>query len=90
VTQLDRLLREHPTSAYTPDAKAWQAVLQLLLVRTAEQGQSNWPDLTFYRAGLGAEIAHVTEIILRRTPGDPAKEPGDGPPAARTVCPARR
>jgi predicted Zn-dependent protease len=37
VTHLDRLLREHPTSAYTPDAKAWRVVLQRLLVRTAEQ-----------------------------------------------------
>jgi len=36
-TQLDRLLREHPTSTYTSDAKAWRTVLQLLLVRTAEQ-----------------------------------------------------
>jgi hypothetical protein len=34
-TQLDRLLREHPTSTYTTDAKAWRAVLQLLPVRTA-------------------------------------------------------
>jgi hypothetical protein len=36
-TQLDRLLREHPASTYAPDAKAWRAALQLLLVRTAEQ-----------------------------------------------------
>ena len=35
--QLDRLVREHPTSAYTPDAKAWRAVLSALLARTAEQ-----------------------------------------------------
>jgi outer membrane protein assembly factor BamD (BamD/ComL family) len=36
-TQLDRLLREHPPSTYAPDAKAWRAILQMLLVHTAEQ-----------------------------------------------------
>ena len=35
--QLDRLLREHPTSAYTPDAKAWRAVLNAFLGSTAER-----------------------------------------------------
>jgi hypothetical protein len=35
--QLDRLLREHPTSAYTPDAKAWRSVLNALLGHTAER-----------------------------------------------------
>jgi outer membrane protein assembly factor BamD (BamD/ComL family) len=34
--QLDRLLREHPMSLYTPDAKAWRAVLRAYAGRTAE------------------------------------------------------
>ena len=35
--QLDRLLREHPTSAYTRDAMAWRGVLNAVLGRTAER-----------------------------------------------------
>jgi outer membrane protein assembly factor BamD (BamD/ComL family) len=33
---LDRLLREHPTSPYVPDARAWRAVLVAYVARGAE------------------------------------------------------
>ena len=33
---LDRLLREHPTSAYAQDARAWRAVLVAYVARGAE------------------------------------------------------
>ena len=33
---LDRLLREHPTSPYAPDARAWRAVLVAYVARGAE------------------------------------------------------